>query len=531
MVFRGVLERAFGNILCLRGYARLGDLAAVSQADENYQRSVEAEHVDDVVKFLNGGQYTFFPELILGASLSRLGLSENEIASFYNVVDTGEAFKFSRLYNIGISTFVKKFKDADFPRYITASIHNLDRIADRKPFSRIDGNHRLEAVEKAKDQVKLYSVPFCLVLFRNDDERRRFGTVFFHNINYRAKLIPEEHNLKVILDPSADGGDYAFDDEVLQTDQSFGLPYYYARQFLRTTDLSIVRNVAKMAEGMKRTLFLRVFELLKDCGCEGNVVEQVKWALPRAEGALDKHKSGQYNLGAAVALIYFAVRDSGRDVDAFADWIASNELQVSGSNDADPSWLITVFEKTHRRGPYNVFVAMPFISMPHVTEFNKLFNEVLDELNKKGDTEHIRYELTPIMLFRGASQRIDQRLIAKIKACDIFIADITGNNENVIFEVGLAQGYGKPCLLIRAEDEKKVGKIVVKDEVFEKNWEYVKYVRAGAAVPFDMDKLQYIPYAKNGYYNNIKRIVHNNLPEIVKQLRKSLYDALSDHLS
>lgn len=519
MIFRGVLERAFGNILCLRGYARLGDLAAVSKSDENYQRSVDVEHIDDVVKFLNGGQYTFFPELILGASLSNLGLSEKEIESFYGVVDTGEAFKFNRLFDIGISTFVKKYSNVDCPRYITASIHNIDRIAYRKPFSRIDGNHRLEAVEKAKDQVKLYSTPFCLVLFRNDDERRRFGTVFFHNINYHAKSIPEEHNLKVILTARDDGGDYVFGDEVLQTEQSFGVHYYYARQFLCITDLSIVRNVAKMAEGIERTLFLRVFELLKDHGCEGNLVEEVKWALSRAESALSKHKFEQYNLGVAVALIYFAVKDSGRDVDAFADWIASNELQVLGSNDADPRWLISVFEKTHRRGPYNVFVAMPFISMSHVTEFNKLFKEVLDELNKKGGADHIRYELTPIMLFRGASQRIDQRLIAKIKACDIFIADITGNNENVIFEVGLAQGYEKPCLLLRADDEKNISKIIVKDEVFEKNWEYVKYVRDGGEVPFDMDKLQYIPYSQNGYYNNIKRIVRNNLPEIVKKLK------------
>ena len=71
MVLRGVLERAFGNILCLRGFARLGDLAAVSKADDNYQRPIVDEHKDEVVAFLNGGKYTFFPELILGASLSK----------------------------------------------------------------------------------------------------------------------------------------------------------------------------------------------------------------------------------------------------------------------------------------------------------------------------------------------------------------------------------------------------------------------------------------------------------------------------
>lgn len=33
-----------------------------------------------------------------------------------------------------------------------------------------------------------------------------------------------------------------------------------------------------------------------------------------------------------------------------------------------------------------------------------------------------------------------------------------------------------------------------------------------------MDKLQYIPYSATGYYNSIKSIVRNHLPEIVKKL-------------
>ena len=192
MVLRGVLERAFGNILCLRGYARLGDLAAISKADDNYQRPLEDKHVSDVVEFLNGGRYTFFPELILGVSLSGLGLTDTEVESFYKVVDTGVAFKYSRLLGISISTFVKKYENVEFPRHVTASIYNLDRISFQRPFSRIDGNHRLEAVESAEERVKSYNAPFCLALFRNDDECRKFGAVFFHNINYRARPIPEE---------------------------------------------------------------------------------------------------------------------------------------------------------------------------------------------------------------------------------------------------------------------------------------------------------------------------------------------------
>ena len=39
--------------------------------------------------------------------------------------------------------------------------------------------------------------------------------------------------------------------------------------------------------------------------------------------------------------------------------------------------------------------------------------------------------------------------------------------------------------------------------------------------PFDMDKLQYIPYSSTGYYNDIKGIVKWNLPIIVNELFES----------
>ena len=510
IVLRGVLEKAFGNILCLRGFARLGDLAEVSQADDNYQRPIVDEHKDDVVAFLNGGEYTFFPELILGASLASLGLTPEEIDAFYRVPDTGGAFQYSRIYGISISTFVKKYGNAEFSRHITASIYNLERISFRKPFSRIDGNHRLEAVEMAQDRIKLYNAPFCLALFRNDDECRKFGTVFFHNINYRARPIPEEQNLRVIFEAKDDAENDVFGDDVLMTEKSFGRAYYDARRFLRTTDLSIVCNVSRMAESFVRTLFLRLFELLDEKGYEDDVVDIVKRALHRAEYALSKFDFERFDLGVAVALIYFAVYDSGRYIETFANWIAKNELQFLENKNVDPYWLISVFERTHRRGPYKVFVAMPYISNPHVNDFNKLFKEVLSELsNPKENGDGIRYELIPIMRFRGAAQRIDRRLIEKIKECDIFIADITGNNENVIFEVGLAEGNGKQMLLIRSNDDSKPDKVFVENE---------ESVKSGGRVPFDMDKLQYIPYSASGYYNSIKSIVRNHLPEIVKKL-------------
>lgn len=113
------------------------------------------------------------------------------------------------------------------------------------------------------------------------------------------------------------------------------------------------------------------------------------------------------------------------------------------------------------------------------------------------------------MRFRGASQRIDKRLIERIKECDIFIGDLTTCNDNVIFEIGLAEGNGKKILLIKAEED-----------TTKMPFDMAVRLDKGKIIPFDMDKLQYIPYSSSGYYNDIKSILRNNIPVIVEQLKK-----------
>lgn len=511
MVLRGVLERAFGNILCLRGFAKLGELAEISAPDDNYQRPVSADHADEITDFLVSGEYTFFPELILGVSLSRIGLTDSDIQALYDVVDSGKAMKFSGA-TVSISTFVRTYQNIDFPRHVTASFYGFEKIVGSKPLSRIDGNHRLEAVGFVDEVVKKYNAPFCLALFRNDDECHKFGTVFFHNINYRARPIPEEQNLKVILESKDAEDAYVFTDETLETKGFFGRPYLYTRKVLEWIDVYMFPYLDKVIKDSHRTILLRVFELLsKDEPPNVTFVDKVVRALPKVETLVEKHGIEQCSVGVAAAMIYFAVKDRAKCADAFVAWVKGNDLLQVG--DVNAQGVVSYFERTHKRGPYKVFVAMPYVSHAHVNEYNKLFKEVLeDELSDpQKRKDGVEYELIPIMRFRGASDRIDQRLIKKIKECDIFIADITGNNENVVFEVGLAEGNGKPKLLIRADNDDKADKVFI---------ENVEYVKSGGHVPFDMDKLQYIPYSATGYYNSIKNIVRNNIPEIVKGMKE-----------
>ena len=511
MYLSGRVERAFGTFISFRGFAPFGELADASVADENFQRDAINDHVEDIRDFLNDKQGLFFPEVILGTTWAALGLEEKgrEIDRLLNGREQKQVRRYKEMHiRLTLGTpIVKEWTVRAFSMIL------LKGLQEQKPFRRIDGNHRLMAVPSADDDpsgIRQRRIPFCIVVFPDRIAYQRNAALIFHNINYRALPISEEKNLELVLESKNPGTDeYLFAGSYLQENRSFGWAFYFARRLIEDGELKDLAFLGSVVDKDRRTFLVRMISLLlerKTIGKDEHFVSQIKRWLIKVDMLLEQRQLLSLSLGVAIAIVYFVAK--GPDAELFVRWVSENALGDVG--EIDPRALISVFEKTHQRGPYKVFVAMPYISNPHVNDFNKMFKEVLSELSDpKRNNDGVKYELIPIMRFRGAAQRIDRRLIEKIKGCDIFVADITGNNENVIFEVGLAEGNGKQMLLIRSNNDAKP------DSVFVENEEYVK---SGGRVPFDMDKLQYIPYSETGYYNNIKSIVRNHLPEIAKKL-------------
>jgi len=62
MELKGILDTSLGNFLCVRGFAKLGELYDVSDYDESFQRRLIETHKREVVDFLNDQKYLFFPK-------------------------------------------------------------------------------------------------------------------------------------------------------------------------------------------------------------------------------------------------------------------------------------------------------------------------------------------------------------------------------------------------------------------------------------------------------------------------------------
>lgn len=198
----GIIYKTFNHYVVLRGFAPIKDLAAISHKPKSYQRNAVDEHKIEIVKFLDSGEYKYFPEITLACRVERY----NEFAS-----------------NIGVDSAVDR-DDAQF-------VKGLRVLGERLPYEgyrarhaylikttdedlvRVDGNHRLEPFdngnekiwEKAKvdkTSIEELIVPYT-VIFSEKEFGDKFEAGIFHNINFRQLPLREEASLKIINELNA----------------------------------------------------------------------------------------------------------------------------------------------------------------------------------------------------------------------------------------------------------------------------------------------------------------------------------------
>lgn len=133
------------------------------------------------------------------------------------------------------------------------------------------------------------------------------------------------------------------------------------------------------------------------------------------------------------------------------------------------------------------FVIMPFSTLFQV-EYKKIIQPALTELNiecVRGDEIY-------------AKQRIVDDIWNSLKKCRFVIAELTGKNPNVLYEIGLAHAIGKPVIIItRNEDD----------------------------VPFDLKALRYLYYDVNDPFwgENLKVGIQNLVQKVLENPEIEIY--------
>jgi nucleoside 2-deoxyribosyltransferase len=467
MIIRGILDNSLNGQLCIRGFAPIRELARISKADYSYQRTLLDR--SDITDFLEKQTYLFFPEIILGYKIKYSPTKSGDSQAPLPKIQAGQNYK-SNFDNTQI-----KVKNVDFKQTQDLTGKNNIRIVDlifddailenlikedKHPLSRIDGNHRLEAASKLDSpKVNRMVSPFCIILgeeFHSDkplfeqrlSEFDKATKVFFYNINTKTVPLTSEENLKVLIDD-----EQCFSDSELEEIFS-GIYPVKTRELIKKVNPNFFTGIKHILEPKYRTYYNDIFKRLLENGeNQDNIVERVfesLQAIDQLYKTTHKLKSNSC-FGLLKAFLYYHIEGNEMKFGQFKNWIFSNHL--FDIDEIKAGSLTKIFDKIAEQ-EIKIFVAMPYFNNDPtvVREYNEIYEVVIQEIREKFG---IKISLFPIMENKGETQDQIQDIINKIKQCSIFIADISNNNANVMYETGWARALDRHVLLFREKKSEK----------------------------------------------------------------------------
>jgi hypothetical protein len=128
-----------------------------------------------------------------------------------------------------------------------------------------------------------------------------------------------------------------------------------------------------------------------------------------------------------------------------------------------------------------------FVIMPYDKEFDDVYTHIKNAVENADGNQVIRCTRSDDKTPAG---KIHDRLLNELKSADLFIADVTGDNPNVMWEIGYATALGKQVLILTQVPE---------------------------VLPFDIKNYVYIHYDRNHLKTSL-----------VEKLSQSVHDTLAD---
>lgn len=446
MKLTGVIECVFHGVYIFRGYATLKNLVTYSYPNYQYQRPTNKNRINSIVDFYKSDNpYEFFPELIFG-----LQFKDEKFIEYIRKRTIPGGIKLEDNIRLSKSNFLF---DDHFEENPTSKTITLDFGEDSTQMTRIDGNHRLSAAEQlfsdttnSEEMVRLQEkvakmvVPYSILLQISGKEADSYESAFFYLINAKSRPLTQEENLKSILS----NGWFS----VTHLNEFFSIPNAEAV-------LSAIEILSKMSfPSLQKILdndfyscIYKVFRLGNKFPKRSLEVGNLTSAFQQVNNDFqdDEVLKNCSSVDIVCALLCYYCWDKSR-YPILLTWIKSNNVFLAEGIIADT--VVELFEKTVNH-EIKIFAAMPYFGKEEVRSINAIFKRVVFGIRNKYSIDIIM--LGDVMTYEGHSINIINDVMDRVKHCDICVCDITGNNPNVTYEMGIARALGKKMILLREE--------------------------------------------------------------------------------
>ncbi len=418
--FTGVLGQLFQGYYCIRGYASAKSLKKISTS-KYYQRKQDDEHTENIRNFIKQGKNLMYPEIILGYRVE-YNFSKKDAISGINPlseITSGKKFK-SNIHNISFKS--KKITGAQygefvgcdtFARYITLEIGDFEAPF----FSRIDGNHRLEAIDKNNQD---YLVPFSIILFEANDKKSEVS--IFHNINGKGKPLLTEKLLENICDT-----------DIFSSQEVQGIdPIYHKvitlKKKLNNKSKEIISNI------WTKEINTGILEILKFL--EKNNLKKVDINKVVSKYSKDFEKNSKILF---LSFLYFYTTQLEK-IHSFISWAKNIHLYELKNGNANN--VVDIFKKEQDSKKKTIFISTEF-NNTECKERYKFIKEAIEEINNKYNLD---VKIRPLKIDEhnlGESILITEEILEQIQTNGYLIADISTANPNVYHEIGFLMGVNK----------------------------------------------------------------------------------------
>lgn len=200
MKLTGIIESVFGGRYLFRGFATISNLVKYSTANYTYQRPLDIKRIDKIIEYLRNDKFRFFSELLFG-----LELIDSQAITQLNKPTIPGGIKFEDNIKLVKSKFTFQNVFGENP---TTKVISLEFEDNATKLTRIDGNHRLSAIEKVfesedeilKQELGNLIVPFSILIQQKNDESEKFESAIFYTINAKARPLTDEENIKSLFE-------------------------------------------------------------------------------------------------------------------------------------------------------------------------------------------------------------------------------------------------------------------------------------------------------------------------------------------
>lgn len=450
---------------CKKGevlYARYDEIVELSYPHPGYQRPVDDVHVGEISMFITSGSNSFSPEVVLAYTAKYDYYKEGAVSGIDAIADIRNGNGFTS--NIDGISFKKIRKVNNGYLYEISIPYEKKLIDEEKPFRRVDGNHRLQAMEQLVSTGQIsstYLIPFCLILFADTDSLKD-EKVIFHNINSKAVPLKSEQLLKSVLIQQHDGLDFN-DRELIE---KFGPEYLLARKILSANPL-IVRKLGYI-EWIHPRILSTLVDLInyvqEKSGTRIETLEQQEALINSLNNTLrHAHPLGAATLQMASGLLFLLVymyyqmengeldpqNKAEKEKNQLIAWAekynitdAQHDIEQYAAVNAD--CIRAIFDKYVLSTEQTIFMSRCFDS--RFDENERAIRRAIECVNReKGSSLRL---LRVDQHSEGATGQISDRILRDIEMSGLVIADLSSGRANIPHEIGFAMGLKKGLILI-----------------------------------------------------------------------------------